>query len=131
MDVVEERMVRRGVICRGFDGDAFRCVRATMRSSGGKFDGGFDSIRQFDSTTANPTTWNSTVRSNGVIESGSTAIALKLGEIVLVHYTTTSDAFERRLTVSNGGRCVGRFDSIRLFFYDGESDNLEFDDAIQ
>ena len=114
MDVVKELMVRCSVTYRGLDGDAFRCVRATMRSSGRRFGGGFDSIRRFDSTTANPTTWNSTMRSNGVIESGSTAIALKLGDVVLVHYTTTSDAFERQFTVSNGGRCVGGFNSIRL-----------------
>ena len=46
MDVDEERMVRRGVTRRGFDVDAFRCVQATMRSSGGRVGGRFDSIRR-------------------------------------------------------------------------------------
>ena len=68
MDVDEKRMVRRGVTRRGFDADAFRCVRATMRSSGGRIGGRFDSIRfdDVDSTTANPTTWNSTMQSKEV-----------------------------------------------------------------
>ena len=68
MDVDKERMVRCGVICCGFDVDAFRCVRATLRSSGGRVGGRFDSIRldDVDSTTANPTTWNSTMRSKEV-----------------------------------------------------------------
>ena len=44
MDVVEELVVRCGVTRRGLDGDAFRCVRATMRLSGGRFGGGFNSM---------------------------------------------------------------------------------------